>query len=366
LNLFSPEKGCGKTTALDVTASLVPRALRTESITPAVLFRLVESCKPTLLLDEVDAYLAEAEELRGLLNAGHKRGARAYRCEGDSNTVRGFNAFAPAALAGIGALPGTLHDRSLVVKLVRAKAGEVAARFDSRRTAAEMELCRKLARWTADNFAALESCEPRLPDGAFNRLADNWRPLFAIAEVAGADWPRRAAEAFAKLTAGDDVEAQGIGATLLTDISAVFAAAGTDKLPSAKLAQSLAEFEGRPWAEFGKARKPISANQLANQLRRFGVAPRAIRIGNETPRGYALADFQEAFDRFLAKPGFPECNTATTIENKGDSSLSEVQHPESLLHPEKRETANKDGLCCTVAPCNPPAEEKECAEALLL
>ena len=134
LNLCSPDKGCGKTTALDVLASVTPRPLRTESMTAAVLFRLVEQYKPTLLLDEVDAYLNEAEELRGLLNAGHKRGAKAYRCEGENNTVRGFAAFAPAALAGIGALPGTLHDRSNVIKLVRAKPGEIAARFDSRRS----------------------------------------------------------------------------------------------------------------------------------------------------------------------------------------------------------------------------------------
>ena len=35
--------------------------------------------RPTLLLDECDTYLSNAEELRGVLNAGHKRGARAYR-----------------------------------------------------------------------------------------------------------------------------------------------------------------------------------------------------------------------------------------------------------------------------------------------
>ncbi len=234
LNCCSPEKGCGKTTALDVAASMTPRPLRTESMTAAVLFRLVQEHKPTLLLDEVDSYLNEAEELRGLLNAGHKRGARAYRVEGESLQVRGFNAFAPAALAGIGDLPGTLHDRSIVIRLVRAKPGEVAARFDSRRTHAETGLCRKLARWTADNFTKLEACDPHLPETAFNRLGDNWRPLFAIAEVAGADWPQRAAGAFATLTSGDDLDAQGIGATLLADIAAVFvnvAIAHSGRLP---------------------------------------------------------------------------------------------------------------------------------------
>jgi hypothetical protein len=343
LNFCSPEKGCGKTTALDVTASLTPRALRAESITAAVLFRLVDSDKPTLLLDEVDAYLHEAEELRGLLNAGHKRGAKAYRCEGENNTVRGFAAFAPAALAGIGALPGTLHDRSVVVRLIRAKPGEVAARFDSRRIPRETELCRKLARWTADNFETLKNYDPELPPTAFNRLADNWRPLFAIAEIAGGDWCKRAAEAFTKLTSTDDLDAQGVGTLLLADIAAVFAGEDTDKLPSEKLAEALAAMEGRPWAEWGKQRRPISKNQLANKLHPFNVKPHGIRIGDKTPRGYELADFQDAFDRYLPKPPLPGCNIATML---GETPIFRVQQPESVLQPANAPYTRE---CCGVA-----------------
>lgn len=360
LNLRSPEKGCGKTTLLDVLASLTPRPLRTESMTAAVLFRLVEAHKPTLLLDEVDAYLEEADELRGLLNAGHKRGARAYRCEGENNAVRGFNAFAPAVLAGIGGLTGklaTLHDRSIIIQLVRAKPGEVAARFDSRKTVHENELCRKLARWAADNFARLEVADPTMPPGVFNRLADNWRPLFAIAEAAGGDWPRRAAEAFAKLTSSTDLDAQGIGAILLADTAVIFTAAGVDRLPSAKLAEELANIEGRPWPEFGKARKPISANQLANLLRRFGVTPHTVRDGAATWKGYTLADFSEAFDRFLSINPFLDRHTVTTLENIGESRHSELSQLETVLRSENATSANKTGPCDGVTVQKPPPDE---------
>src|SRR5439155_2789463 len=54
-------------------------------------------------------------------------------------------------------------------------------------------------RGQGDNFPALAACNPPLPPGAFNRLADNWRPLFAIAQVAGGDWPQRALAAFTHL-----------------------------------------------------------------------------------------------------------------------------------------------------------------------
>src|SRR5262249_7014516 len=132
LNFYAPEKGCGKTTGLDVVATLTPRSLRTENITAPILFRLVEAQRPTLLLDEADKILHQADELCGLLNAGHKRGAMALRCEGENNVVRGFRAFAPAAIAGIGSLPGTLTDRSIMIRLARAKPDEIKVRFDPR------------------------------------------------------------------------------------------------------------------------------------------------------------------------------------------------------------------------------------------
>jgi hypothetical protein len=166
--------------------------------------------------------------------------------------------FAPIVLAGIGSLPGALHDRSIVIRLVRAKPGKVKVGSDSRRTEAETRFCRKVARWCADHAELIEERDPILPGGAFNRLADNWRPLLGIAKVAGGDWPSRAAEAFAKLTGTDDLDAHGIRTLLLADIAAVFNKERTDRIPSAKLAEELAAIEGRPWAEWGKHRKSIS------------------------------------------------------------------------------------------------------------
>src|SRR5439155_21052808 len=108
LNLSSPESGCGKTTTLDLLAAMTPRPLRTESLTAPVLFRVVDQQQPVLFLDELDTFLPQDEELRGLLNAGHKRGGCAYRCEGSGNAVRAFKAFSPAVLYGIGPLPASL------------------------------------------------------------------------------------------------------------------------------------------------------------------------------------------------------------------------------------------------------------------
>ena len=91
-----------------------------------------------------------------------------------------------------------------------------------------------------------------MPVNAFNRLADHWRPLLAVAEVAGGEWSQRAAAAFATLTGGADLEAQGSSATLLADLAATFVAVCMDRLPSAKLAEALAAIEGRSWQSGAK------------------------------------------------------------------------------------------------------------------
>jgi hypothetical protein len=133
LSFQAVEKGCGKTTALELTACLSPRSLIAESVSTAVLFRVTEIQGVTILLDEVDAWLLGNEEMRGILNAGHRRAGQVLRC-GKENSVRKYNVFAPVVLAGIGALPDTLQDRSIVIRLTRAKPGELNARFDPRKT----------------------------------------------------------------------------------------------------------------------------------------------------------------------------------------------------------------------------------------
>ena len=94
-----------------------------------------------------------------------------------------------------------------------------------------------------------------------------------------------------------DLNAQGVGTLLLADISDLFAAGGRDKLPSSNLTESLAAIEGRPWAEWESTGSQFRRISLPTNWGRFGVSPRTIRIGDETPRGYVLDDFREAFER---------------------------------------------------------------------
>lgn len=102
LAIVSPEKRCGKSTVLKLLHALVRRPLAATNITAAALFRTIEAHQPTLLVDEVDTFLRDREDVRGVLNAGHERvSAKVVRCVGDDIDVRMFDVWAPVALAGI-------------------------------------------------------------------------------------------------------------------------------------------------------------------------------------------------------------------------------------------------------------------------
>ena len=328
LAFTSPEKRCGKTTALDTTALVCCKPLPTANVTAAAVFRTIEAAGPTLLIDEADTFLRDNEDLRGILNAGHKRGGQVIRCVGDDAEPRAFAVFGPAAIAAIGRLPGTINgprDRGADEARPRAE------RPEPLRAAAEAEgaeLARRCARWVADNTDRLRDTDPALPVSLFNRAADNWRPLFVIARAAGGGWPERLAKAAAAL-APDDTDAEGRGVRLLADIKAIFDKREADrqevdKLASADLCNVLAADATGQWADY-KHGKPIGQAQLASVLKPFGIIPGTVRIGKATPKGYERTAFAEAWSRYLPAPRTPlrpargerSRNTATTRRSPG-------------------------------------------------
>lgn len=155
------------------------------------------------------------------------------------------------------------------------------------------------ARWVVDNAADLRSADPELPEALANRAADNWRPLIAIADQAGGEWPVRArlvATAF-----GGTCSEQTAGIVLLADLHVMFEDRGGNRVPSVDLVAALTALEARPWPEWYQGR-PITARQVAKLLEPFGVAPVTIRTAEGTAKGYKREDFDDAFARYLGGP----------------------------------------------------------------
>jgi hypothetical protein len=278
---LSPEPGSGKSRALEVTEPLVPRPVHAVNTTPAYLFRKVsdEAGPPTILYDEIDTVFGpkakDNEDVRGMLNAGHRKGAMAGRCvvKGKRVETEELPAYCAVALAGLNDLPDTLMSRSVVIRLRRRAPGEHVDPWRGRINSPQGEELRgQLETWSDETAAKVTW--PDMPDGIEDRNADVWEALLAVADLAGGDWPERARVAAVALVADSMAGAPSIGVLLLRDLKRVFD---------------------------GRDNKPVDARWLSRQLGKYEVKAKTIRTADGTPRGYDAGDLADPWSRYVAE-----------------------------------------------------------------
>jgi hypothetical protein len=303
---LSPEPGSGKTRALEVSELLVPRPVEAVNTTPAYLFRKVSDPDgpPTILYDEIDTLFGpkakDNEEIRGMLNAGHRRGAMAGRCvvRGKTIETEELPAYCALALAGLGDLPDTLMSRAVVVRMKRRAPGETVEPFRRRLHKPDGDAIRdRLTAWAAS--ADLTGKWPDMPEGITDRDADIWEALLMIADAAGMDWPQRAREAAVALVADSKAGTPSLGVRLLSDLRGIWD--GTDGMHTDAILDALCKLQEAPWRDLrGKA---LDSRNLSNLLRKYQIGPKDVRADVEglekVRKGYRREDLHDAWARYL-------------------------------------------------------------------
>jgi hypothetical protein len=328
---LSPEKGSGKTRALEITAELVPHPVPTANISAAALYRVIGApgALPVMMLDEADTIFRDerpsenAEAIRGLVNAGHRRGQKTLRVGGsDRDELKEFEAYSAVALAGLGDLPETIISRSVVVQMRRRGPGERVEAFRHRLDALELHTIQdRMAAWAAlvepEIVQAMQARDwPAMPAGVTDRDADVWEDLFAVADMAGGDWPERIRVAAIELIEQARDSTPSLGVQLLADLRDIFGDAIA--LTTEQIIGRLCELPESPWQEVVSG-KPINARGLAQRLRAYGVRSRKVRpAGGDPLQGYRREDLFDVWTRYLP--------TLTQTP---------VERPEQAEHPEQ-------------------------------
>ena len=262
----SPEAGSGKTRALEVSEHIVANGLLAMNMTPAYLIRCVSSTpRPTILYDEIDTVFGpkakEHEDIRAVINSGHRQGAVAGRCMVMGNKVLlvDLPSYGPVALAGLGDLPDTIMDRAVVVPMKKRTSSEEVEpwrrRIDAPKAA---ELGKRLAIWADSIRAVARDYWPEMPEGVEDRDADRWEALLAVADLAGGHWPEIARAAAVADVADKPGEKESQGVLLLTDIRGIFMANNhyaSNNKPALKtpiLVSKLAAIEESPWKSINR------------------------------------------------------------------------------------------------------------------
>lgn len=331
LAFLSPEPASGKTRAMEITEMLVPNPVMSVNVSPAYLFRKVGSDEPaTILYDEIDTVFGpkakENEEIRGLLNAGHRRGATVGRCVVHGKTIETEEtpAYSAVALAGLGWLPDTILSRSVIVRMRRRRAGEVIEPFRRRFVLPAATTVREhIEQWAR----SAEIKIPDLPHEIQDRDADVWEPLIAIADAVGGDWPINARNAAVALVTDSKEREPSLGIRLLADLRLIFGQ--SDKMLTKEIIAGLIGLDESPWGDLKG--KSLDERSLAHRLRPYGIKSVRIRVGESVARGYTRPDLVDAWARYLPPSSENNATSATpatnTANNGNDVALvADVAH----------------------------------------
>lgn len=326
LAISSPEKQSGKTRLLECLTVLASGAAGI-LITPtaSTIYRSLEATpEATLLIDELDAIFKDRsdkyEEVRAVINAGHRRGATVPRnVQGPRNswTVKQFPVFGPKALAGIGKLPDTVADRAIPVRMLKRKRSEPIERFRHRTARLEgAAIAEALAQALSGQPPATEADVPiELPD----RAAEAWEPLLAIADTAGGTWPKRARRVASILNASRERD-DSLGLRLLADIRVAFTTSNVERISTVDLIAMLKADDEGPWAD---DRSPLTAHRLARLLLPYEIESRQMRIGAANCKGYARESFVDTWERYLPSASGAEEAQHRNIDHEQSFDVSD-------------------------------------------
>ncbi len=296
--ITAPDKECGKSQLLEVLRRLSRRSVLAANISPSALFRTIEKYSPTICLDEADTFLKENEELRGLINSGHARDqAQIIRCVGDDHEPAVFSTWCAKAISGIGKLAETIMSRSIEMPMRRKLKSEAVERLRTRNKSDFDHIAAKLARFSIDYGSAIGAARPDTPQTLGDRAADNWEPLFAIADLAGEGWPERARHA-AVTIAVSATKTLSRSQEMLHSVREAFDRDRADKLTRDELLARILEDEEGPWATWVRGH-PMTARQMLSKIEEYDIKISIIKVDGKSQRGFYRRQFEDAWARYL-------------------------------------------------------------------
>ena len=212
----------------------------------------------------------------------------------------------------------------------------------------------------------------RVPAGVEDRDADIWETLLAVADMAGGDWPKLARRAAIELVkAAREIE-PSLNIRLLADLRMVFEGEEHKKeegLSTKTILAELCSIEDAPWNDLEG--KPISDRQLSRRLGEYGVKSKTVRIGASTPRGYARADLQEVWRRYLpplaeisatsATYATPQSSRSDNVADRETGGATSPLDPQHCADPDVAAVAEDVAVCCSSKGAKNPDGAKDVA-----
>lgn len=287
----SAEPQCGKTRTIEIAEMLARNPKSTARMSPGALYAAIESTRPTVFLDEVDAIFSgkSNEDLRGMLNSGytHKGSVELQTMiKGGERTTVSYSTFCPKLLAGIdnGELPATIADRCIVFSLKRRKLDgtEEIERLNPRKVEPQAEALKaRISEWAMTRLEVIADAEPEIVEGISDRAFQIAEPLLQIGmQVRG--WTARSRAAIEHVLR-EKKPTETLNTKALRIARELFDEGDRDRITSAELAAAL-------------EMTPAKASRL---LTSYGIKTQSMKYHGSVVRGFFRAECADAFERYL-------------------------------------------------------------------
>jgi hypothetical protein len=356
----------GKSTALEIVATLACRGRLRSSYTASTVFRKIHLDQTTFCLVDLHNKLIPGNlELQQIVQACHRRAEalvdRTVILASGEPEVRTYNCWAALAWGSIGPMRQEVQNRAIVLPMRRALPAESAklSKSSPGRSTALIDARRHLAAWSPTVVALPQ---PEMPTELHNRDADNWRVLFAVARLAGGDWPARVNTA-AKEVLGMEHRLPLL-VRLLRDIKTVLDGISDTRIETRDLIAKLLADDEAGWDEANRGR-PITPAWLRERLspdnqplldpahsQRWDVPDAVAADGRRYCRGYTRAQFTDAFQRYL--PNIPAHESVS--DSSAPAAASVTEPPDAAVS--GASAGADEALVSSVHPPRHPPREK--------
>jgi hypothetical protein len=300
LFITSGDPECGKSTLLARISEMSNGGMYLTGATISHLGRVrtEKGENLTITLDQLDnAFDLNATTTGPMIDrliAGADRGAKigfSEKINGRWTPVEGEISY-PMALAKIGALPSAaLRSRCIVIQMHPATPAEARQLSTHSKGRSDENIRALLAKVMGPLASELATAKPSMPAKLINRGADKWRPLLAIAEEAGGDWPKRALAAAEELESYETERPPHV--VLLRKVMAITKDWPHEVIFSEELDRELDRADPSERTEIARAK------HRARLLDVVGLkAERHWRDGKQL-RGYRIADIRRADEQYI-------------------------------------------------------------------
>jgi hypothetical protein len=307
--------GSGKTTLLDHLGHLCLTPIHAASLTsPAVIPRLLEKSKRTVLLDKVDRSLRPdrpgVEDLIAILNSGYRFGASrpvSVPVKGGGWDVKDMSTYAPVAMAGNSPhLPNDTLSRSIGILLMLDIDGSIEDSDWEYITDDASKLREAIAAWAEHVRTRLVKLPIDLPERCIGRSREKWRPLKRVAVAAGGDWPTITDRLIGKSIAEDDAEREAGLKTLpprmvlMIDLYKVWPE-DQNFVPTRDLVNKLIFHNPEFWGSESSYGKPLNEQRLGRMVNQAAKV-QSMRPDHRGPRGFQRTDLVLVWHRLGVAP----------------------------------------------------------------